>query len=303
LYTVDGVFSIPKFLFCSNNFEQGVYKRPRDEALKMKYIGLNARNRQVFVTFDVDREEAGAAWIDAFLPQPTLIVRNPQNGHAHITYMLAHPVATSAIAHFKPQIYLNAIQAAYVQRLGADMRYTGRLTKNPWSTAWSTIENDNLAYELWDLAKWVDLSTPAKAKIVENVEGRNCTIFDTLRLWAYKAIRDYWHDSFDAWEQAVKIEAAKANIFLDQLPPREVSCIARSVAGWTWRHITPKNLAELINQTHTPELQRARINKRWEKESKRAEGLKLLGEGKTTVEIAKLLDVSQRTVQRWALTL
>ncbi len=44
--------------------------------------------------FDIDTEGGGAAWIEAELPAPNLVVINPRNGHAHLVYLLGAWVQT-----------------------------------------------------------------------------------------------------------------------------------------------------------------------------------------------------------------
>ncbi len=38
--------------------------------------------------FDIDTDGGCAAWIEAELPAPNLVVVNPRNGHAHLVYLL-----------------------------------------------------------------------------------------------------------------------------------------------------------------------------------------------------------------------
>ena len=43
--------------------------------------------------------------------------------------------------------------------------------------------------------------------------GRNCTVFDKLRLWAYVAVRQYRGSSIVAWREAVYAQAQSCNEF------------------------------------------------------------------------------------------
>jgi hypothetical protein len=272
-------------------------------------LQLNPPAKKSFVVFDIDRAGAALAAEDADLPAPTLTVVNPENKHAHLIYALACPVCVSVDGGAKPQRYLNAIYDAYLQRLGADIRYTGLIAKNPWHPYWETIENGNAVYELATLADYVELAPRRKLKY--NAEGRNCTLFDSLAAWSYKAIRGYWAPGgAEAWESRVVAEAQALNVFADMLSEQEVKQIARSVARWTWRHTTPKGFSELQRARVTKrwkksdaeekaEAQRARIAKRWEKESKQEQGIELMRQGKSNEEIIRALEVGLTTVKRW----
>jgi hypothetical protein len=273
-------------------------------ALEKKYIQLNPPAMQSFLIFDIDYAGAVLAAGDAGLPVPTLTVINPQNKHAHVIYVLSKPVCTSIYASEKPIRYLEAIKNAYVQRLGADMSYRGLIAKNPWHPYWDTIEDGNAVYDLAKLAKYVELSSEP-VKIAQSGLGRNCTLFDSLRLWSYKAIRDYWRpggaeDWFTALaDQAEVLRGLCLNVDGYPLAPREVHAIVRSVWRWTWREITPDDLADLVQRTHAPEQQQARANKRWAKESKKEQGLELMRQGLNNEEIGRRLEVSLSTVKRW----
>lgn len=73
----------------------------------------------------------------------------------------------------------------------------------------------------------------------ESLEGRNTTLFDTLRHWAYQVVLQ--QASYDIFQEAVDTKALSINgAFLDCekgiLPAKEVLSTARSVGTWTWRH-------------------------------------------------------------------
>jgi hypothetical protein len=244
---------------------------PREQALKKKLIQLNSPWKQWCMTFDIDRDGGGAAWIDGGLPVPTFTVWNPTNGHAHLTYLLSRPIYTAmgGGGNLKPAMFLSAIENAFIERLKADANYVGLVTKNPWHPHWRTVEDGSAAYELSELAAYVDLSQPKAVRVFENPKGRHCKLFDSLRIWAYLAIREYWGPGREqAWLVALMSEAERLNrAFLNDpkgpLPSGDVRSAVRSVWRWTWRHFTPSNLAGLIKRTHTPELQQVRARRRW----------------------------------------
>jgi hypothetical protein len=226
---------------------------------------------------------------------------SPDNGHGHLVYRLRNAVYTAINANPTPQRYLDAIEDAYTERLAADPGYAGLITKNPWHSHWRTIEDGNAVYMLDELASYIELESGRKSELKHNIKGRNCTLFDSLRQWAYSAIRGYWKpEGAGVWLDALTAEARRLNILFDRpLDGGEVRHIVRSVWRWTWRHLTPDSFGDFIEKTHTPEAQRARRAKRTEKESKKAEGLKMLEAGQSRTNIAKALEISVKTVQRW----
>ncbi|MCV5580528.1 primase C-terminal domain-containing protein, partial [Escherichia coli] len=63
--------------------------------------------------------------------------------------------------------------------------------------------------------------------------GRNCTLFDKTRRWAYRAIRQGWPE-YDQWLQACYECASAYNLqFALPLDENEVMGIAKSIAKWT----------------------------------------------------------------------
>ena len=72
--------------------------------------------------------------------------------------------------------------------------------------------------------------------------GRNCELFDTVRQWSYKAIREFWAPNYKRqWNSAVydQVEAINSQ-FKVPLPVSEVKAIAKSIANWTYREFTPE---------------------------------------------------------------
>lgn len=129
---------------------------------------------------------------------------NPGNAHAHLVWGLTAPVLVdSPDMRQGPLRYLCAVEAAYRVALGADAGYTGLLTKNPAHARWRTLRGPQMAYELGELAEYVDLSKhiPKGRKVEEVGVGRNVTVFDRLRRWAYVAIRRHReHRNFVLWQ-------------------------------------------------------------------------------------------------------
>ncbi len=192
--------------------------------------------------FDIDTEGGGAAWIEAELPAPNLVVVNPRNGHAHLVYLLGAWVQTdfSDARRLKVVRYATAIEHAYTAALGADPAYTGRFHHNPLSDAYVTKIGRDAPYSLDELARYVDLNEPARKKNPPTGIGRNVEIFDRLRRWAYVAVADWRIGSYDAWYGAVADRGGQIAADVGAESPRgplkanEVGHIVKSVARWVW---------------------------------------------------------------------
>ncbi len=190
--------------------------------------------------FDIDTEGGGAAWIEAELPAPNLVVINPSNGHAHLIYLLGAWVQTDFgdSRRLKVVRYAAAIERAYIAALGADTAYAGRFHHNPLSCAYVTKIGREAPYSLDELARYVDLNEPALKKNPPIGIGRNVETFDRLRRWAYVAVADWRIGTYEAWYRAVADRGGQIAADVGAESPRgplkanEVGHIVKSVARW-----------------------------------------------------------------------
>lgn len=243
LYQIDMFSSsVGAWLACSDDLGN-VVRLPREKALKKPYIAPNNSSFINCLLFDIDTPEAGAAWLDNDMPQPNWICQNETNGHAHYGYQLIAPVSRTLSAHTSPQRYLARIQQAMTAKLGADRAYAHFLTKTPEHQNHRTIWGRSQGFDLDELAEWVNDDMPLRLSRASAVgEGRNVTLFDGLRRWSYRERLKY--TAFDVWLKVVKNHAHALNSFDAPLPINEVESTAKSVAKWTWKHITSHGWAE-----------------------------------------------------------
>lgn len=282
--------------------------RPKKTAIKLPYIQYNPPCLVSFLVFDIDRPDAFFAWSDANLPRPNWISKNPKNCHAHVGYILAVPVCTTENASQKAIRYLAGIQAAYTTALGADRGFSSLITKNPLSVEWENHIFDATPYELNYLADFVDLGKVKTAKLNEVFGlGRNCTLFDIVRKWSYKAIREHSDDCYDEWHTEVLRMALNANsAFTVPLSYSEVKATAKSISRWVWRQHADVHAKFLERQSkkgcnggkksdssHGGKARSAQYS------DLRDEALKLHVQGVNNSQIAEQLKVSRRTVIRW----
>jgi hypothetical protein len=128
--------------------------------------------------------------------------------------------------------------------LQADQTYTHRLTKTPNHPRWRTFWERGQPYELGELRDYLGDRLPLRIPRESAVgEGRNVTLFDNLRRWAYRARFSY--KDLDSFEQACRGYATALNSYVSPLALREVHQVAKSVAKWTWQHFTPEDFARI----------------------------------------------------------
>lgn len=236
---------LPRRPWCANYPKHGQIVRPAEVALKHRHIQPNAPLELAWLIFDLDYQGAAFAWEHAGLPPPTITVSNPDNGHAHLFYGLTTPVVKGSAAREAPLRYAALVQAAYLARLRADPGYAHQIAKNPLHPAWRSLWVNHL-YDLGELAEYVTLPKRLPRRESFGV-GRNCTLFDELRAWAYQWIRQYKRNgaSPEQWRDAILGQAERMNVFDTPLASSEVRALARSVAKWTWRHFNDARFSEI----------------------------------------------------------
>jgi hypothetical protein len=235
-----GVDRLPRRPYCANDLSEGLHIRSLRQAITKPYLQVNPPHLRVWSIFDVDREGGGIAWEDVRLPPPSWAAVNRTNGHAHLVWGLTAPVLVdSPDMRQAPMRYLCAVEAAFREKLQADPGYSGLITKNPAHPLWRVLKGPRIGYELGELAEWVDLPKHVPKRKPEEVGlGRNVTLFDWLRHYAYRHIRHYKTDvrNFLAWQSHLNGKALIRNgDFLHPLDVREVWYIVKSVSKWTWR--------------------------------------------------------------------
>lgn len=310
---------LPRRPWCSNNLhDEGLAVLPLRQALEKKYIQYNPPAMIHWLAFDIDRKFSTPAdeWITAAVPN--IVVRNPRNQHVHLLYGMVAGVCKTEAARQAPQRLVEAIYEGYRHALQADSGFTQLICKNPLSSAWCTEVLREDLYELSELSEYVDLKA-ASARIKATPKqhrsgiGRNCSLFDSLRGWSYRWMRDYQQLGRDVWMQRVLEQCEKLNCFDSPLPYSEVRSIAKSVGKWTWDRYTGRSGRtttenDLAVEGLTPEtfsmlqsnLGKRGNDKRWGNNAeKKAEAVKMRAGGMKQAEIAKELGVDQGSVSRW----
>lgn len=293
----------PKRPYCAESLEHGVRVRSLAHALRRPYIQANPPHLRVWSIFDVDRPGAALAWEAGNLPPPSWVTINKQNAHAHLVWGLSAPVLVeSAEARQAPIRYLLAVESAFRAKLQADCGYSGLITKNPAHPLWRTLRGPSDFYDLGYLSEFVDLPKflPKQgAKLEEIGLGRNCILFDFLRKWSYKAVRDHREQrNYVLWQAQAYDRALNRNSdFMHPLDPKEVWHIAKSVTKWVWK-IDPK--AEAAFLARQAWKGKKGMLARWgDNEAKRSDARLMRAKGMNFREISTALDVSVSTVHTW----
>lgn len=245
---------LPKKPYHTNNYSFGKQVAPVSSAIKSIYLQPNSLTHKYFMIFDLDSEMSVLDWSDKGLPAPHLIVRNLDNGRSHLTYILNTSVKTDVRGLLKPIKYCSDVEHGLAVRIGADMNYNGLLTKNPFNTSvFKVFSFQDEPYDLDYLNEFVDkdlVRQQREAKKKKNVEdgfasGRNCTLFETLRLWAYSN----WHRFHQAELHAEILDQAMMfNTFECPLGMNEVRTIADSVYRFIIQHFSIERLNELKSE-------------------------------------------------------
>lgn len=307
---------LPHRPYCADDLAYGLKILPAQAALEKRYIQYNPPAMIHWLAYDIDRPYVGFDTEWRVVAPPNIVVISPTTQHSHYLYGIAAGVSTTSASRDKPRRLLSAIDEGYRHALDADPGFTRLICKNPLNDHWRVELLRTDLYDLAELAEYVDLDaaderirkTPKKHRYGV---GRNCSLFDSLRTWAYKWVGEYrgGRRGLDVWEAAVLEKAEKLNTFNEPLPFNEVKATARSVARWTYNRyegkLTESSLAEAGMTPEIHSLVQSNLGKmgnakRWgDNSSKKAEAKVLRAQGLRQVEIAKLLGITQKTVSKW----
>lgn len=238
----------------SSSHKAGAYRRRyREDALQLPYVEANPLVLQSLIITDRDLTDTDMAADLAGLPEPTYTALNPLTNTGHVVFGLKDPVCLTDAARRRPINLLARIEHGLNTVLEGDSSYGGRITKNPLHDEHKTLWGESL-YSLQELASALDqlgalpsAGNPRK-NVTSSAVGRNVALFDTVRKWSYRAIRQHWSAGLDAWQQAVLSQAYMVNEEIigneftrGPLSYSEVRSVARSIARWTWRNMTPES--------------------------------------------------------------
>jgi hypothetical protein len=224
----------------TDDLRHGIHVYDKADLLRRAIVQYNAKHSIAWLAYDIDTPTARFDWSDRNSPPPNLLILNRANGHGHLLYGLEAPVHDYSEAKDKPRRYLAAVDVALTEELGADPRYSKLLCKNPLHDRWETESPRVRLYDLDELASWLDLSglTDRRRRLPAVGLGRNCSLFEDLRRWAYRARREPFLSEEMFRETVLHHAYALNGEFTPPLPHAEVRSVAKSVSRWTWRRMS-----------------------------------------------------------------
>lgn len=303
--------NLPHKPYCSD--EKGwLQVRKKATAITRRYIQHNQPSLVHWLVYDCDYAGALEHVGDNQLPAPNVVATNPANGNSHLFYRLADPVCTSDIARPKPLALLAKIDYVMCKELEADAGYQGFISKNMLHRHWLVQEVNQEPWNLADFLEWIDLPKKLPKRAQVQGLGRNCTMFEKARYWAYSQVLSYrMQGNRKGFADAVLSHCEAINeSFPTPLNISEVKATAKSISGWTWKHYTASKSmsdeawAKHVADTHTPDKQRARqalqVESRQEATKTAREQAKTMkAGGSSQKDIATALKVSEATICRW----
>lgn len=300
--------SIPSKPYATDDLLYGLKIHNKEKAILKRYLSVNHRYYLKWLVFDVDLPASVAEYNYSMIgvPAPNLIIENPQNGHAHFLYELADEVYLSNSAHDSPIRYSHAVYCALRDKLGADIGYTGLITKNALHANWRVYSYCSEPYSLQQLSSKLEITYHQIKKPISLSEaiylGRNCKIFDDVRCWAYIEIRKYRSKSYIQWFDTVIEQCITVNsTFTIPLSYNEVKAIAKSISKWVWKRDGYAYQEFIDRQTRKSKLGASKGGKaRSEKyKDKRDQVYNLKAKGMNNTQIAKELGVARQTIINW----
>lgn len=307
--------------YCSDN-KTASSILPFAIARNREYIQINQPTKVCWLIFDID-EPNPYVWEDKGLPPPNIITSTPETLTSHLCYAI-DPVCISAKGNKKIVSYMKAVRAAFTDALGADRDYNSPVTKNPLHPRWKVWNPTKHVYSLDELSEYVDLNARVSERgkyqgqvgIVLDPEGRNCSLFHSLRLWGYSQVFEARaKNSYEQWHRRVLVKAEQLNVSIARkfktspLPYSEVKATVKSVAGFCWYEYTGshdnRGVMEMAG-TDIPLENKQRLSARRTHDIRRNKTLARLisalkvvaatGEALNKVNLARYAKVSRQTV-------
>jgi len=232
---------LPLWPLATDDWTAGVYRMARGEALRHRHIETNPQAISNLLVVDIDHPDSALRALSAAEnhPMPTAIVENPRNGHCHAVWALSAPFCRTEYARRAPLAYAAAVTEGLRRAVDGDRAYSGLMTKNPLHESWVTHWLHRRSHSLGELeAELGPHMPPTRWRQTKNRRlnsaglGRNCSLFETARVWAYREIRHHWGDPAGLGLAVTAEAQALNNEFSEPLPASEIRAISGSITRW-----------------------------------------------------------------------
>jgi hypothetical protein len=214
--------------------------RPKAIAIRNAYIQPNPITRAYWLVFDIDSEQSRYWPDERAIPTPNIEIRNPENNHQHLFYKIDPAVYTLRQARRKPLELAADVDKGLTALLDADPGYGKLIAKNPLHSRWIVYVWHEKAWGLTELLEWIpDRLLKHKEPRRETIGlGRNCTVFEVARTFAYSEWRRLkFQDEPRLFERVYDFSMNVNTDFNVPMLPQEVKSITRSITKWTARHM------------------------------------------------------------------
>ena len=216
---------LPKIMLCSSSLKTEnprSYQLEKHIALKHEHIQPNHENMWKFIVID-DDVNSPDAYLDLPVPPPNMVVINPESGHCQRWYFLANGVSRTSMSK-------RTIQDYYLKTLLKP--YTLNELNSGMGISKSDYEKGNLDQSEAFLR--IQEYCRKNKKMSDNMgAGRNCTIFDILRVKAYKIHCEYSTETDFANDLQFEAQKINQNYFSNNLlPHNELKHISKSIARY-----------------------------------------------------------------------
>lgn len=303
-------------MLVTNNLSLGLHSEEKTLGVRNRYIQINHQNLTKMMVFDVDNPVSLYDWKYLDIPVPNLIIINPKNQHCHMVYLLDYSnfICRSENGRLKDILIYQAIYNELCTRLNADPRYVQKIMKNPFHNSWNTQVLHDDTYTFEDFAKYVDFKSiksfegsvaRSEESFMREQEGRNCTVFERTRFYAYAVLKSFnfgfsSEDSQNFYNAVFNYAEDINQEFESPLGIREIRATVKSIVNWTLMHFgNASEKKEFEKKDIWGDKSRANsIKTRSATKQKNIEkAVALKAEGKTVSEISQELGRSERMVE------
>lgn len=240
---------LPRRPLAADNFEDGVYRRDRSEALGMRNIEAHPKALKNMFIVDIDHEDA----LDRVMMgregwTPSVFVQS-ESGRGHAIWLMADPMPMTAAATGrtkKPTYYAEAINEGLRRSVDGDRAYSGRMTKNPLHPSWHAFWKRDAArgYAFDELADhlrregfmpepdWWKKRRGRRGEVNGAGEGRNADLFNETRFYAYALATQVDGDAEVLRERVINFATVRNSEFPVPLPTNEALSVAHSIVKY-----------------------------------------------------------------------